>query len=211
MRNRGLTRTSDSYKEAIKCLKERYDCPRCVLEEHIRSIVDAAPVKNDSEMEIRRLYDAATQHYHSLKEAKADSFETLLTVNLTIKSQAVGKGFTDGLRLSYVTCTDDTFLACKKSGHEVHICSEFKGWMYADRISAAQELGLCINCLRNGRIAEKCRAPPMCKKCTRNHHTLLHRNADSVPQEKPKRDDKVEETHARSGSNHERTSATDDL
>ena len=61
--------------------------------------------------------------------------------------------------------------------------------------SIARESELCINSLRKGHMAENCRAPPMCKNCTRNHHTLLHRNADRVPQEKPKRDDKVEETH----------------
>ena len=84
-----LTRTSDSYEEAIKCLKERYDCPHYVLEEHIHSIlhvlVDATPVKNDSEKEIHRLYDAATQHYHAMKAAKADSFKMLLTVILQQK------------------------------------------------------------------------------------------------------------------------------
>ena len=74
-----LTRTSDSYEEAIKCLNELYDRPRYVLEGHIRSIVDAAPVKNGSEKEFRRLCDAVTQHYRTLKAAKADSFETLLT------------------------------------------------------------------------------------------------------------------------------------
>ena len=49
----GLTRTSDSYEEAIRCLKERYDRPRYVLEEHIFCIVDAAPVKNGSKKETR--------------------------------------------------------------------------------------------------------------------------------------------------------------
>ena len=33
------------------------------------------------------------------------------------------------------------------------------------------------------------------RKCTKNHHTLLDRDADSAPQEKPKVDTKVEETH----------------
>ena len=72
----GLTRTSENYEEAIKCLKERYDRPRLVQEEHIRSIVDV-PVKNGSDKELRRLYDAATlQHYRALKAAKIDSFDT---------------------------------------------------------------------------------------------------------------------------------------
>ena len=47
--------------------------------------MDAAPVKNGSEKEIRPLYDAATQHSRALKAAKADSFETLLTVILQQK------------------------------------------------------------------------------------------------------------------------------
>ena len=234
----GLTRTSDSYEEAIRCLKERYDRPRYVLEEHIRSIVDAAPVKNGSEKEIRRLCDAATQHYRALKAAKADSFETLLTVILQQKldektrlkwaefnsesdnvppcteilkfldlharqlesvshtghKQTSGSDRKVSVKQSYATSTDDTCLACKKRGHQIHTCSVFKGWLYSDRISFVRKSGLCINCLRKGHIAENCRAPPMCKKCTRKHHTLLHRDVDSVPQEKHK-DDKVEETH----------------
>ena len=81
----GLTRTSENYQEAIKCLKERYDRPRLVQEEHIRSIVNAVPVKNESDKELRRLYDAATQHYRALKAAKSDSFDTVLTVILQQK------------------------------------------------------------------------------------------------------------------------------
>ena len=70
----GLTRTSESYEEAIKCLKELYDRPPLVVkEEHICSIVEALPVKNGSNKEICRFYGAATQHYKALKAAKADS------------------------------------------------------------------------------------------------------------------------------------------
>ena len=49
----GLTQTSESYEEAIKCLKERHDRPRLVQEKHIRSIVDVVPVKNGSDKELR--------------------------------------------------------------------------------------------------------------------------------------------------------------
>ena len=68
----GLTRTSESYEEAIKSLKEQYDRPRLVQKEHIRSVFDTVPVKNDSNKELPRLYDAATQHYRELKAAKTD-------------------------------------------------------------------------------------------------------------------------------------------
>ena len=75
---------------------------------------------------------------------------------------------------SYAISTDDARLACKKRGHQIHTCSVFKGWIWVNRIIVVKELGLCMNCLRAGHIAEKCRAPSMCKKCTRLHHTLLH-------------------------------------
>ena len=47
-----MTRTSESYEEAVKCLREWYDHPRLVQEEPIRSIMDALPVKNGSDKEI---------------------------------------------------------------------------------------------------------------------------------------------------------------
>ena len=80
-----MSRTSENYEKAIKGLKERYEPLRLVQEEHIRSIVDAVRVKNGSEKELRRLYDAATQHYRALKAAKSDSFDTVLTVILQQK------------------------------------------------------------------------------------------------------------------------------
>ena len=58
----GLTWTSESYEEVIRCLKEWYDCPSLVQGEHIHSIVDAIHVKNGSDKELHHLYDAATQH-----------------------------------------------------------------------------------------------------------------------------------------------------
>ena len=54
---------SKSYEEAIRCLKDWYDCPRLVQEEHLRSIVDAVPVKNGSNKELLCPYDAEIQHY----------------------------------------------------------------------------------------------------------------------------------------------------
>ena len=45
----GLTETSKSYEEAIKCLKQHYNPTWLVHAEHIRSIVDAVMVKNGSE------------------------------------------------------------------------------------------------------------------------------------------------------------------
>ena len=58
----GLTRTSESFEETIRCLKERYARP-CTLSSraNIRSIVDEVPVKHGSDKEYRRLYDMLQQ------------------------------------------------------------------------------------------------------------------------------------------------------
>ena len=42
-------------------------------------------MKNGSDRELRRLYDAATQHYRALKATKSDSFVTVLIVILQQK------------------------------------------------------------------------------------------------------------------------------
>ena len=75
----GLTRASESYVEAIRCLKERHNRLRLIQEEDIHSIVDTVPVKNGSDKERPHLCDAVTQQYRALKAAKSDSFDTVLT------------------------------------------------------------------------------------------------------------------------------------
>ena len=52
-----------------------------------------------------------------------------------------------------------------------------------------------MNCLRTGHIAEKYRAPSMCKKSTSHHHTLLHKDADNLTQKKPENTECKEEVH----------------
>ena len=52
-----------------------------------------------------------------------------------------------------------------------------------------------MNCLRAAHNAEKCRAPQLCKKCTRYHHTLLPRDADDSTLKKPEKAEGKEEAH----------------
>ena len=77
------------------------------------------------------------------------------------------------VKQSYALPTDVMCVACKKQGHLIHTCMLFKGWILMDRISVVWELRLCMNCLRKGHRAVKCRALPMCNKCTNLHHTML--------------------------------------
>ena len=53
----GLTKSSDHYDEAIKCLQERYDRPRQIHQTHVRRIVEAPALKDGTGKEIRALHD----------------------------------------------------------------------------------------------------------------------------------------------------------
>ena len=53
----GLTKSSDHYDEAIKCLQERYDRPRQIHQTHVRRIVEAPALKDGTGKEILALHD----------------------------------------------------------------------------------------------------------------------------------------------------------
>ena len=44
----GLSRSGDYYAEAIECLKDRYSRPHLIHQAHVRMIVDAPPLKDES-------------------------------------------------------------------------------------------------------------------------------------------------------------------
>ena len=62
----GLSRSGDNYNEAIKCLKERYDQPRLIHQAHVKAILEAAPLKDGTGKELRKLHDTI-QHLRALK------------------------------------------------------------------------------------------------------------------------------------------------
>ena len=63
----GLTKSSDHYDEAIKCLQERYDRPRQIHQAHVRRIVEVASLKDGTGREIRALHNVVVQHIRALK------------------------------------------------------------------------------------------------------------------------------------------------
>ena len=83
------------------------------------------------------------------------------------------------VKQSYALSGNVMLLACKKQGHEIHTCSFLRD-EYLQIGSALFEsyLSMCMNCLRKGHVAKKCQSPPMRKKCTKHHHTLLLRDDD---------------------------------
>ena len=80
-----LTHDAKCYKEAIVCLKKRYDQPRVIHQAHTRAILDAPSLKGGNSKELRRLHDVAKQHLRALKVMKYETFASLVTSVLEFK------------------------------------------------------------------------------------------------------------------------------
>ena len=81
----GLTRTADSYAEAISCLKARYDRPCLIYRTHVQKIMDAPSLREGSGKELRCLYDAILQHIRALKTMDGDLTCAFLTSIIELK------------------------------------------------------------------------------------------------------------------------------
>ena len=81
----GLTRSSEHYDKAIKCLQERYDRPRQIHRTHVRRIVEATPLKDGTGKEIRALHNLVIQHLRALKSLGHEPSQTFITSLLEMK------------------------------------------------------------------------------------------------------------------------------
>ena len=81
----GLTRTADSYAEAISYLKARYDRPRLIYRTHVQKIMNAPSLREGRGMELRRLYDTILQHIRALKTMDGDLTSAFLTSIIELK------------------------------------------------------------------------------------------------------------------------------
>ena len=57
--------------------------------------------------------------------------------------------------------------------HAIYTCSKFLQLNERERSNAARKAKLCLNCLRGNHAINQCFVQG-CKKCDRNHNTLLH-------------------------------------
>ena len=96
-------------------------------------------------------------------------------------------------KAAYVTRPENTCMACKRESHPLNICSKFQGMSRDDRWALVKKNGCCMNCLKAGHMASKCRAQPACRKCHKAHHTLLH--IDIKPLEEPTTETVSSATH----------------
>ena len=81
----GLSRTGENYKEAIDCLKSRFNRPRLLHRAHVRKIVEAPPLKDGSGKELRQLHDTVQQHLRALKAMSSEPDESFITSVIELK------------------------------------------------------------------------------------------------------------------------------
>ena len=81
----GLTKTSDHYEEAVRCLRERYDRPRQIHQTHVRRIIEAPSLKDGTGKEIRALHDLVLQHLRALKALGHEPSQAFITSLLEMK------------------------------------------------------------------------------------------------------------------------------
>ena len=81
----GLSRTGENYKEAIDCLKSRFNRPRLLHRAHVRKIVEAPSLKDGSGKELRRLHDTVQQHLRALKAMGSEPDDHFVTSVIELK------------------------------------------------------------------------------------------------------------------------------
>jgi len=65
-----------------------------------------------------------------------------------------------------------------KSAHLLHQCSKFQHMTICERVAVVNSSSLCINCLRPGHWANKCKTRGVCKFCKKKHNSLLHGDSE---------------------------------
>ena len=81
----GLSSSGEQYKEAIDCLRKRYDRPRLLHQAHVRAILEAPALKDGNGKELRRLHDTANQHLRALKAMECEPSGSFVTSMLELK------------------------------------------------------------------------------------------------------------------------------
>jgi hypothetical protein len=81
----GLSRSGENYKEAIECLKSRFNRPRLLHRAHVRKIVEAPSLKDGSSKDLRRLHDTLQQHLRALRSMGAEPDESFITSIIKLK------------------------------------------------------------------------------------------------------------------------------
>ena len=104
------------------------------------------------------------------QETKGHSYATNVTaIEGQAKSEWMEKKESSSSPSTYQNC-----LFCKKGGHSLDKCSQFKGKVHRDKINFIKEKGICFGCLQEGHISRDCRGRLECNVCGQKHPGILH-------------------------------------
>ncbi|XP_022824611.1 uncharacterized protein LOC111355114 [Spodoptera litura] len=107
----------------------------------------------------------------TLEESKPFKYKTESIVNNTHKSKSFAVTY-ESSNSKPLSCP-----ICKES-HFLFQCNKFRILPVQDRIKKAHTSNVCLNCLRPGHYAQKCKLGH-CRYCTEKHNTLLHTDKES--------------------------------
>ena len=74
---------------------------------------------------------------------------------------------------SHHSASSDSCPVCKNGSHPIFRCPRFKGCAPEDRLNKVRSLGFCSICLQ-AHPTKDCGRDWKCRKCGKNHNTLLH-------------------------------------
>ncbi len=70
--------------------------------------------------------------------------------------------------------TTDICVVCKTEKHPLYVCAKFKSLSHEEKTSILRSNGIWMNCLGGGHFKQQYKSSHKCKICQRQHHTLLH-------------------------------------
>ncbi|XP_075162782.1 uncharacterized protein LOC142235415 [Haematobia irritans] len=79
---------------------------------------------------------------------------------------------------------DRLCVLCRRQ-HHLRTCSRFHNLSVLERMNIVKRHQCCENCLSRRHVAANCPSAYDCGKCSRRHHTLLHRDISDSPRTTP--------------------------
>lgn len=69
--------------------------------------------------------------------------------------------------------------------HETKNCEQIQQRSVNERYSQLRRYGLCFNCMKKGHRAGECTSTNSCQRCSKRHHTMLHKDGAWMSETSP--------------------------
>lgn len=104
-------------------------------------------------------------------------------------------------RMNEFGSVDTSCVVCKRDGHGIGDCSEFRNESFGRRRVIIGKAGLCYRCLGKNHVARECNKAVRCSICHRSHHTAMHISGDDKPTNRRDRDVRQQNKRPRQDEN----------